>query len=362
MSHELRSIKIAGYKSIKSADVEIGNMNVLIGQNGAGKTNFIQVFAFLKNVIAQQLHDTVMSAGGANNIVFGGVKMTNQILLEINMLPNYYGLKLRVTGNGGLYITNETIGYNLEDDIRLDPKWELNLPPMIESFLKSVNTSYGKNTYEALTKWNIYHFHDTSATARVKQSSKTYDVERLHDDAGNLAAFLYMLRNRHPEHYDRIIKEIQLVLPQFDDFYLVPFGAESDNVQLFWKAKGHDQILSPSALSDGSLRFICLTVLLLQPNLPKLILIDEPELGLHPIAIMYLGAMLRRAAKEVQVIVSTQSVNLVNEFEAEDIIVVNHTNQDGTTFKRLSSDDLSVWLEEYTMGDIWQRNLIGGQP
>lgn len=361
-NHKLREIKIQGYKSIKEASVPIKDLNILIGQNGAGKSNFIQVFNFLKNLIDQRLQQSVLMAGGANSLLYQGLKVTPKLRLSIDLFPNFYDVILLPNQLSTLFIEGENVGYISEPQKHDRASWKSITDFSNESSLKNSNHKYSQYTYKTLSSWNLYHFHDTSPQAKVKQFSKVYDVERLHNDAGNLAAFLLKLSTSHPEHYDRIKKQIRLVLPQFDDFYLVKTGNDNMDVMLLWKANDSDHILGPNALSDGSLRFICLTVLLMQPELPRLILIDEPELGLHPVAIMYLAAMLRRASKTSQVIVSTQSVSLVNEFEPEDIVVVDHNRNDGTTFKRLDSDDLKLWLDQYTIGEMWQRNLIGGQP
>jgi predicted ATPase len=117
-------------------------------------------------------------------------------------------------------------------------------------------------------------------------------------------------------------------------------------------------------LSDGTLRFICLTTLLLQPKslLPDTLLIDEPELGLHPFAINLLADMLQEAAESKQVIVSTQSVELLNAFQPEDVVVVQR-EEDASVFKRLDKAALSDWLaDDYSLGELWKRNILGGRP
>ena len=182
------------------------------------------------------------------------------------------------------------------------------------------------------------------------------------EDGRNLAAFLFRLKQFFPRHDAEIVKTIQLIAPYFDDFYIAPQENNYELIVLRWKQVGCDDVFYASQLSDGTLRFICLATLLLQPKelQPPTIIIDEPELGLHPLAITILGEMIRRAGLEGQIIVSTQSVELLNEFEPEEVIVVNGT-ENGTCFKRLSADDLSVWLEDYSLGELWKKNVIGGR-
>jgi predicted ATPase len=215
----------------------------------------------------------------------------------------------------------------------------------------------------AMNGWRLYHFHDTSHSALVKQVHGINDNEYLRNDAQNLAAFLFRLKNHHEANYKRIVKSIQLVAPFFGDFHLRPTVDNKEKIQLEWTEAGHDVPFTASALSDGTLRFICLATVLLQPEelMPATILIDEPELGLHPFAITVLGGLMKSAANVHQIIVSTQSVELVNEFDAEDLIVVD--KQGGASvFKRLDSAPLAEWLAEYSLGDLWKKNLLGGRP
>ena len=215
----------------------------------------------------------------------------------------------------------------------------------------------------AMRSWRVFHFHDTSRSAMVKQIQNINDNEYLRDDARNLAAFLYRLKNHNEAHYNRIVKSIKLVAPFFGDFYLRPTVDNDEKIQLEWTEAGQDVPFNASALSDGTLRFICLATVLLQPEgfMPATILIDEPELGLHPYAIAVLGALMRSTSQIHQLIISTQSVELVNEFEADDLIIVDKT-EGASTFKRLDTESLKEWLDEYSLGDLWKKNLLGGRP
>ncbi len=207
-----------------------------------------------------------------------------------------------------------------------------------------------------------YHFQDTSDSANVKRIHATNINVRLLPDAENLAAYLRMLKEKHETEYRYIIDTIQLALPFFGDFFHRPDASEY--VELEWTQKGKpDMPFKAHMLSDGSLRFICLVTLLLQPIelLPDTILIDEPELGLHPYAIALLACIFKQVAERKQLIIATQSVELLNELSPEDIIVVDQ--EDGaSTFKRFTAEELSGWLTEYAMGELWQKNILGGRP
>ncbi len=208
-----------------------------------------------------------------------------------------------------------------------------------------------------------YHIHDTSDSAGIKQRHGINDNAYLRSDARNLAAFLYLLKEQHPTHYQRIVKTIRLVAPFFGDFLLRPQPDNKDQIELEWVENGADIPFKAHHLSDGTLRFICLATVLMQPQdlQPETILIDEPELGLHPFAIKLLASILRATSKKRQVIVSTQSPDLLNEFEAEDVIVADR-GQGWTDLRRLEPSALASWLEEYSLGELWQKNILGGRP
>jgi predicted ATPase len=233
-----------------------------------------------------------------------------------------------------------------------------------ESKLKtaSIDDAKAQLVLRSVTNWRIYHFGDTSDTARVKQIHATNINLRLLPDASNLAAYLRMLHDKHPNEYRHIVEVIRLVAPFFDDFVHRPNNPE--HVELEWTQVGKpDMPFKAHYLSDGTLRFMCLATLLLQPValLPDTILIDEPELGLHPYAISVLAGMFKQVAEDKQLVVSTQSVELVNALSPEDIIVVEQADG-ASTFKRFTPEELSGWLEEYSLGDLWNSNILGGRP
>ncbi len=195
----------------------------------------------------------------------------------------------------------------------------------------------------------------------MKKSSDINDNSFLRRDGSNLAAFLYFLKEKHPGIYRNIVDTIRLVAPFFDDFTLAPSRLNNDQIMLEWKQVGTDAYFNASSLSDGTLRFMCLTTLLLQPDPPSTIIIDEPELGLHPYAISILSEMMKAASKRTQVIVSTQSVTLVNHFNPEDIVVVEMQNNE-TSMRRLEKDKLEEWMQDYSIGELWEKNVFGGRP
>ncbi len=217
----------------------------------------------------------------------------------------------------------------------------------------------------AVVDWFVYHFHDTSESSPSKQMSDLDDNRHLKRDAANLPAYLYLLKQTEPAYYAQIVAQIRLAAPFFDDFVLEPSRLNVNKIKLEWRQKNSDAYFDAHSLSDGTLRFICLATLLLQPQLPSLILIDEPELGLHPFAIKLLADLLKSAAKRTQLLVATQSVTLLNQLDPVDLIVTEHDGERTTVQRlsdRLSPDQLKAWLNEYAIGELWEKNVLGGRP
>ncbi|AYL97828.1 AAA family ATPase [Mucilaginibacter celer] len=348
-------IEIKGYKSIREAKVELKPINILIGANGSGKSNFISFFDFLNRVGTQNLTEYTGRSGGAEKFLYQGSRVTPQISASISFEKgiNTYSFTVE-SENDGFIFTKEQLWFrNIAKDIT-------NFKP--ESSVKTTSTDIAKYIREHLDGLKKYHFHDTGKNSPFTQMSNVQNGSYLfYEDGRNLASFLNHIKQNEQIVYNRIIKTIQSVAPYFSDFFLQ--ANEEGHIRLQWQDKYSSTIYGASDLSDGTIRFIALSALFLQPRLRKSIIIDEPELGLHPFAITKLAGMIKSAASRgTQVIVATQSAELLNYFEPEDIITVDQINGQ-TEFKRLQRDQLSVWLDDYSIGDLWQQNIItGGQP
>jgi predicted ATPase len=359
MAQRLEEITINGYKSIKTLTLELGQLNVLIGSNGAGKTNFISAFNFLRHLIEQRLQFTVRKKGGANKVLHYGSQTTKELFIRLNFDRNNYKVVLNNSESDSLFIHKEDVA--IWDKSYPQPLWENIASDELESQISKNKSYIAKYTFDALKTWRVYHFHDTSENALVKKYNRINDNEFLREDAANLAAFLYRLKIENPKHYQRIVENIKLIVPMFRDFNFRPNPLNSEMILLEWQDKNSDFPFTAADLSDGSLRFICIVTMLLQPNRPDLILLDEPELGLHPMAIKILAGLLKKVANFSQIIISTQSEKLVSEFDAQDIIVVEH-NGENSTFNRLENERLVSWLNDYSLGELWEQNVIGGRP
>lgn len=356
----LDRIQIKGFKSIREMDLELRPLNVLIGANGAGKTNFITAFELLNQIVEQNLQFFVSKSGGADALLHYGQKETSEIVLRLHFGTNGYEATLVPSTRDTLIFAHEGCwfqgrGYDRPFTIELGRGHQ-------ETQLHKHHTEkVVQYVLDGLRSWKVYHFHDTSASAKIKKTGDIEDNAALRPEASNLAAFLYLLRETHPQHYNQIVETVRLAAPFFGDFVLRPTPANRNKIKLEWRERNSDAYFDASSLSDGTLRFMCITTLLLQPTLPSTILIDEPELGLHPYAISLLAGMLRIAATKSRVIVSTQSVTLVNHFAPEDIVIVDRVNGQ-SAFKRLKARAIKQWLAEYSLGELWEKNVLGGRP
>ena len=350
----LNRIKIKGYKSIRDLNLELRPINLFIGANGVGKSNFVSFFNLINAIYEQRLQSYTRQMG-TNRILHYGRKQTGSMSGQLMFGDNAYSVNLRPTDDDTLYIANETFTHSYEKDYD-----KSNLSESTIKDSQSEKVSYIKDYMQC---YRVYHFHDTEKGSPLRGKARIEDNRSLATNGGNLPAFLYALQQKHPKTLKRIEMTIQSVMPYFERFDLQPSVLDNSQIGLVWsEVDNHNKYFDANDLSDGSIRFMALATLLMQPNLPKVIIIDEPELGLHPVAIVKLAGMIQSAAdRGCQVIVSTQSVNLINQFNPEDIITVDrHDGQ--SVFERLDGERLQRWLEDYSLGELWEKSVIKGQP
>lgn len=345
----------------------MGKINILIGANGAGKSNLISLFTLLSNLSQGKLKNYVATEGGAARFFHFGTKYTKQMKFDLEVGINGYHVEFSPNvDDDSLVFSKEYCTIETSDK-----EWPLDPKGGESGFVvdKPARDDYVRiYTQEFLNQCRVYHFHDTSSEASFKKTNKLVNSHYLERDAANIAPFLYHLKTSDWDEanrsYRQIVAAIQAVAPFFHDFYLVPTGKPGDeNIILRWTHTKHDAPFSANILSDGTARFICLATLLLQPTLymKDTIIIDEPELGLHPAALNVLADIIHEVSKTTQIICTTQSVTFANLFAPEDFIVVDAV--DGvSSFRRLERKPLESWLKSYGMGDIWAKNLLGGRP
>lgn len=365
----LKSVTIRGFKTFRElAGFQPGPVTVLIGPNGAGKSNFISFFRLLSWALVPpgQLQEHVAKLGGASALLHDGPGRTREIEADLVLASesgeNGYSFRIAYAAADTFVYTEEKFRF-CRFGWASNPPWKLlgaghREPELIKSAEggdKTASTILG-----LLRRLIVHQFHDTSEGSRIRQKWTINEGRWLKEDAGNLAPFLYRLQLQQPKYYARILETLRLILPFFAEFELKP---EFDKLLLAWRERGSDRVFTASQAADGMLRIMALVALLQQPefDLPDVVILDEPELGLHPYAIEVLAGLIRSASQHAQVILATQSVSLVDRFSVEDIVVVNRTGRE-STLQRYTESELHEWLEEYSLSELWEKNVIGGRP
>lgn len=374
-SATLESVAIRGFRSL--AGVELGGLRgvtVLIGANGSGKSNFVRFFEMLGWMLrSRRLEQFISHYGGADDQLFMGNKVTPRMDANIRLATprglNEYSISLSYGARDRLIFSDERWRFSDPDKgLGLAP-WEsagighteARIDDAAKGHIPDVNPTTARVVCNLLRSCHTFQFHDTSLGSAMKKPWDTSDNSLLRSDGGNLAAVLLRLSDEYPDHYEWIQCNIRRILPNFDQFLL---EERNGKAILRWRAAEWDKTLGAHLTSDGSLRFFALVTLLnLPPDmLPKVMVLDEPELGLHPAAVSLIGSMIEALADRCQVIVATQSPLLVDAFDLSEIVVMELEKSE-TKVRRLDRADYVRWLDEnYTTGELWQMNLLGGRP
>lgn len=364
----IAQFSLSGFKTIEHlVDFIPGNLTVLIGPNGAGKSNFISFFRLLSWALNPpgQLQTYVELLGGASEILYAGRPPANRIVARIAIKAakgaNEYGFELVQAAQDKLIFTDEWFRFLPEGQTgKTTPLGvghkEAQLIGRAEAGRKTEATILAM-----LRRIVVHQFHNTSPSARIRNKWDVNDGRWLKEDAGNLGSFLFRLQNSEPIYFQKIIATTRLVLPFFADYELIPDNG--NKILLRWRELESDRLFDASQAADGMLRVMALVALLQQPerDIPDVLIMDEPELGLHPYAIHILSQLISSASKHVQVIVATQSVSLIDKFDPHDVVVVNREGS-RSTYGRLKGEELSDWLEDYSLSELWEKNVLGGRP
>ena len=370
-THGVDWITLQGFKSIERIEqLSIAPINVLIGPNGSGKTNLIEALLLLQEIRRGRLQEYVVTSGGAHRILHFGSTVTNRLRIHVSFFEHAYQYEIILTSTDSDRLSPLTERGYVDHPDAPHPISPLDFRPRIgeseisrPTFLTDDPWRTEQGVDELVDHWPDFQLLNATDTSRMKRMARINDNRGLRSDGSNLAPFLYFLRSKESGSYEMIRRTVRLVAPFFDDFILEPRALDSDTIRLEWRHRGSDAYFDAASLSDGSLRFIALATLLLQPTrlLPSVIIIDEPEFGLHPYAITMLCSLVKQAATRAQVILATQSPLLLDHFEPEDVLVTERVNG-RSEFNRLDRAELEEWLKDYSLGQLWEKNEIGGRP
>jgi predicted ATPase len=366
---EIKRVTLSGYKSIASlTDFCPGPITVFIGQNGAGKSNFIGFFKLLSNMLSGtgNLANFVSLCGGASALLFDGPETTPQLTAHICLQTatglNEYKFCLTHASADTFIYTEEKFRYSAADR-PTQPDWvDLGSGHRESALINAESVGKTQGTIRKLLQQLVtYQFHNTTFHAPIRNQKSDIDNHWfLEEDGRNLASVLLELKENQTAVYQKIIGILQQILPFFDDFVLIN---EYGKVYLRWQEKNSRQIFTASQASDGMLRAMALVTLLCLPpvRLPAVMFLDEPELGLHPSAIKIVCELIHGISDYCQVFVATQSADMLNEFMPEEIVVVTRNGRQ-SEFRQLDPQELEEWLADYSLSDLWHRNIIGGKP
>ena len=372
MPNLIESLHIKGFRSL--ADVKIDNIPqaaVLIGANGSGKSNLLRFVEMMNAMINDhRLNMFVQRHGGANDQLFGGSKVSETMGAELAIRTgkerNEYRFVLKYVSKDR-FVFDEEAFRSCRKGLGRDTGWTQigggHFEAKVVEHAQSANVhdpTTARVLRDLLRRCAVYQFNDTSFDSRLKKYWATTENKFLRSDGGNLAAVLLRIEQEDLRRFATICRHIRRILPVFDRFQIED---DDGKVMLEWKAQGMDKTVGAHLTSDGSLRLFALVTLLNLPErmLPDVLLLDEPELGLHPTAIALVGSMIKVLATNRQVIVATQSPLLVDVFDLDKILVLELRNG-RTEVLRYDESKYRHWLDEYATGELWQMNLLGGRP
>ena len=371
----LESVRIRGFRSLANVELsDLGTTSILIGSNGSGKSNFMRFFEMLSCMLrSARLGEFVERYGGADDQLYGGngttPRMEAELALRTESGRNEYRFSLAHAHPDRFMFAEEAFRFSRQDRGPEAP-WNYlgsgHREAAIVEAAQSPHSTYpnpvtARVIVHLLRNCAVYQFHDTSDSSNFKKRWDIEDNNTLRTHGGNLASVLYRLEHEDNRRFESICRHITRVLPVFDRFQI---DESYGKVLLRWKAKGTDKTFGAHLTSDGSLRFFALVTLLNLPRemLPDVLLLDEPELGLHPVAIALIGNMIKALAGDIQIIVATQSPLLVDVFDLDEIVVLD-LHDSRSTFRRIDASAYHEWLDDsFTPGELWQKNLLGGRP
>lgn len=355
MQPKLRRLSIRGFRSIRDATLDLRDLNVMVGPNGAGKSNVVACFRLVNEMMGRRLQQHLHVTGRAGANLHHGVEQVSHMELELQFEvengTDTYVMKLARVAGDTMMFSEETLVFH---------QVGYPSPKVVHLGAGHPETRIGRKADEGditaktirylLNRCRVFNLHDMSPGARVRQRCFVGDNRWIMPDGANLPAVLYRLKQERPAVYQRMVEHVRRLAPFFEDFELTPH--ESRNLYLNWRHRDTGAVFGPQQFSDGTLRAICLVCLLLQPHesMPLVTVVDEPEMGLHPLALDTVASLFRNARTHTQIVAATQSATFLDSFEPEDVLVVERRNG-ASSFHRHGGDALDAWVDEYSLGE-----------
>ena len=400
MGIEFTRLSIRNYRRLHHVDLELRPLNVLIGANGSGKTSILEVMELLAGSAQGKLHDTISADGGLNSLLThnSSPEMKFQVFgLAQKELPMEYSLTLRTSGLGYeisreslvqyIQMPNPQEPYSIDDDYAgVDPQAQiihllangsdiryrsselsaLELPTwdhhVGETGLAQVPKQFPspENFRRTLASLTLYHALDVSPRAPVRLPQQMQPTDSPGRNGEDLCPYLYSLSQTHPNRYEALEDALKAAFPNFEALRFPPVA--TGTLSLAWKDRSFSKPFHPHQLSEGTLRFLWLASLLQSPQLPAVLIVDEPEVSLHPEMLRLLVDLLREASTRTQIIVATHSDRFVRFLEPEELVVCDTDGIGRTHLQRAEGLDIQQWLDKYSLDELWSNGRLGGRP
>jgi predicted ATPase len=394
----ITSLTIKGYRSLKDVTIPLGPLNVMIGPNGGGKTNIMDVLALLQEAATGSLSDAIDRRGPIRSLLFAGGAKSIEVAVEISLPPGFrralrsgaqktlrYAVTLAPAG-GGYYVKSERMW---SDDVRkalgfpvfagrgvlaratqtaaktflaehqMTPaELALSRPDSVLSPVARLRLTFLKKVLGRAVC--VYGLPDTRTDAPMRQPQVARMESVLKRDSSNLPAVLQLISqsDRYEHMYEDIESELRAGFPQEFRGLKFPSSGGDGRIAMRWREKAFpDRSFDAYEISDGTINFVRLATLLAGSTTPQVVCIDEPEVGLHPRLIRLVAEMLQANAGPRQFIVATHSPALVDKLNPEEVLVVEKT-EGATQVRRLDPDDLKHWLDKFSLGELWQTGQL----
>ncbi len=381
--NRLKNISVKGFRRLHNIDLEMRNLTVMIGANGSGKTSFLDVFSILAASASGNLHQQLQLKGGLNEILTRGKARELEISLAMNV-PDREPLKYRLalSPKGLSYeIREETLTqqsdiyapepfkyiqsdgldikyFSQEDRRLLRPNWEHN---PLETSLSQVPKMYREpeNLRKSLASCTYYGALDVSEKSPIRLPQAMRPAKLPGAKGEDLVSCLYDLRESDRDRFEFLENILSAAFPDFERLNFPPVAAGT--ISMTWTDRNFSQPIYLHELSEGTLRFLWLATLIQSQNLTTITLIDEPEVSLHPDLLRHLVYLMREAAKHTQLIVATHSDRLIGFLEPHEVLICD-TEEGEAKMTWADTLNLSKWLEDYSLDQVWAMNIMGGRP
>ena len=384
----LKQLHLKGLLSFRDTKLELRDLNVLIGPNGSGKSNLIEVIGLLQ-ALPRDFAAAIRHGGGVQEWLWRGRKaaekaaqvfvvaehrvgdiilhhtltfasheqeftITEEMLEAEN--PHYPIFQVREREGVIAQLPDPDSAFPAERRIDLG---EVERGQSVLSAIREPRQfpqmAHLAKQYESIRIYRDLGLGPSMAGKQHQTSDRPSSF--LEEDTGNLNLILNRMeldgsREKVEEHLTRFYEE-------FEGLSIQP---EALSLRLFMREKGLGGLTPANRLSDGTIRYLCLLAILCHPEPPPLICIEEPEIGLHPDILHDVAHLLLDASQRTQLIVTTHSDILIDALsgDPETVVVCERDFDAGTTFRRLTAEELKPWLEDYTLGKLWRKGQLGG--